>query len=93
MLTGKLTPSSIKSPVKNFIATFLLIVAISAQAKQANDRPKEPIALAAANAMDLKAPERRDDGLAVADLSSVKSDKEALSQLVVQLGDGESLFP
>jgi len=43
----------------------------------------------AANAMELKAPERRDDGLNVADLSSVKSDEEALSQLVAKLGDGE----
>jgi len=44
---------------------------------------------AAANAMDLIKPERRDDGLKVADLGSVNSDKEALRQLVFKLGDGE----
>lgn len=43
----------------------------------------------AANAVDLKVPEQRDDGLKVADVSSVKSDKEALYQLVVKLENGE----
>jgi len=38
---------------------------------------------------DLIKPEQRDDGLKVADLSSMASDKEALSQLVVKLGGGE----
>ena len=44
---------------------------------------------ATANAMDLKVPERRDDGLKVADLNPVKSDKEVLRQLAIKLRDGE----
>lgn len=45
--------------------------------------------LAGTNRMELKVPERRDDGLGVADLSSLTCDKEALRQLVAKLKDGD----
>jgi len=48
-----------------------------------------PWVYAVANAADLKVPERRDDGLRVAHLSSVKGASEALGRLVDELKDGE----